>query len=117
MSNKSELNYNGKIFKPIKTTKNSETSNETIFEYKQNGNILTSDYSGGHIKQGHLIGIVAKDGTIEMRYHQVNLDDILMTGTCVSKPEMLPNGKIRLHEKWKWTSGDFSEGESIIEEQ
>ena len=24
--------------------------------------------------------------------------------------------KIRLHENWKWTSGDKSEGNSIIEE-
>ncbi|BAO77560.1 hypothetical protein [Winogradskyella sp. PG-2] len=52
-----------------------------------------------------------------MRYHQVSLDGILMTGVCISKPEILANGKIRLHEKWKWTSGDYSEGESIIEEQ
>lgn len=111
------MNYDGKIFRPIETTKNSETSNDTVFKYKQNGNILTSSYSGGKIKTGHLIGIVFKDGTIEMRYHQVNLDGRLMTGTCVSTPQILPNGKIRLHEKWKWTSGDKSEGESLIEEQ
>lgn len=52
-----------------------------------------------------------------MCYHQVNHDDILMTGKCISKPEILSNRKIRLYEKWKWTSGDKSEGESIIEEQ
>jgi hypothetical protein len=28
----------------------------------------------------------------------------------------LGNGKIRLHETWQWTSGDFSSGTSIIEE-
>lgn len=111
------MNYNEKIFKPIKSSGNSETTNDTIFRYKQNENILTAEYSGGSIKQGHLIGIVAEDGTIEMRYHQVNQSGNLMTGICVSKPEILPNGKIRLHEKWKWTSGDKSEGVSIIEEQ
>jgi hypothetical protein len=41
----------------------------------------------------------------------------LMTGMFISTPEILENGKIRLHEKWKWTSGDQSEGTSIIEEQ
>jgi len=40
-----------------------------------------------------------------------------MTGVCTSKPEFLANGKIRLHESWKWTSGDKSEGKSINEEQ
>jgi hypothetical protein len=52
-----------------------------------------------------------------MRYHQVNDNGELMTGTCQSAPEILPNGKIRLHERWDWTSGDKSKGRSIIEEQ
>ncbi len=111
------MNYDRKIFKSISASINAEVSSDTIFKYKQVDNIVTSSYSGGNIKQGHLIGIVTKDGTIEMRYHQINLNGDLMTGTCISKPEILANGKIRLHEKWKWTSGDKSEGESIIEEQ
>jgi hypothetical protein len=52
-----------------------------------------------------------------MRYHQVNDKDELMTGICTSKPEILENGKIRLHENWEWTSGDQSKGSSIIEEE
>lgn len=40
-----------------------------------------------------------------------------MTGICHSIPEILSNGKIRLHETWEWTSGDLSKGQSIIEEQ
>lgn len=78
--------------------------------------MLTSEYSGGKIKYGHLIGLVDKDGNIEMRYHQINDKEELMTGVCFSKPEKLVNGKIRLHESWEWTSGDKSKGQSIIEE-
>ena len=111
------INYNNKIFRPISNTENGETSNETIFKYRQEGNILTSEYSGGKIKHGHLIGLVDKDGNIEMRYHQVNDKDELMTGICKSTPEIFKNGKIRLHESWEWTSGDKSKGQSIIEEQ
>ncbi len=111
------MNYNNKIFKPISNCENGETSHETTFHYKQDGNILVSNYSGGKIKAGHLIGIVDENGNIDMSYHQVNTDDELMTGTCKSIPETLPSGKIRLHEKWQWTSGDKSNGTSIIEEQ
>ncbi len=111
------MNYNDKKFRPISNTENGETSNETLFHYKQDGNILTSDYSGGKIKQGHLIGLVDEKGTIDIRYHQVNYKDELMTGICVSKPKILENGKIRLHESWERTSGDHSKGTSIIEEQ
>lgn len=39
-----------------------------------------------------------------------------MTGRCLSTPEYLPDGRIQLYEKWQWTSGDQSAGESIVEE-
>ena len=111
------INYNDRVFKPVVNSENGETSAETIFHYKQQGNILTAEYSGGRIRAGHLIGLVDEDGNIDMRYHQVNDKGELMTGICKSTPEILKNGKIRLHESWEWTSGDRSKGESIIEEQ
>lgn len=110
------INYNKKTFVPVINSENSETSSETIFLYKQVGNIITSEYSGGKIKKGHLIGLVDEFGNIEMRYHQINENGELMTGKCKSKPEILENGKIRLYESWQWTSGDKSNGESVIEE-
>jgi hypothetical protein len=61
--------------------------------------------------------LVDASGKIEMRYHQVNDQDELMTGICISTPEILEKGKIRLHENWEWTSGDYSKGSSIIEEE
>lgn len=39
--------------------------------------------------------MVDQSENIEMRYHQVNDKDELMTGICFSKPEILENGKIR----------------------
>jgi hypothetical protein len=111
------INYNDKIFRPVVNSENGETSNDTVFIYKQIGNILTSEYSGGKIINGHLIGLVDENGEIEMRYHQVNQKGELMTGICKSKPEILENGKIRLHETWQWTSADKSKGQSIIQEQ
>jgi hypothetical protein len=52
-----------------------------------------------------------------MHYQQVNDQDELMIEICISTPEILENGKIRLHENWEWTSGDQSKENSIIEEQ
>mgnify|MGYP006879694086 FL=1 len=110
------FNYNDKKFKAVKNTVNGETSEETIFHYKQAKNIVTANYAGGKIIEGHLIGLVSKDGEINMRYHQVNTNGNWMTGVCKSIPEIISNGKIRLHEEWQWTSGDKSKGNSIIEE-
>lgn len=110
------INYNNKSFKVQQNSENGESSTDTIFLYKQEGNILSSTYKGGLIKFGQLIGLVEDSGIINMRYHQINLNNEIMTGICVSKPEILQNGKIRLYEEWQWTSGDNSKGISIIEE-
>lgn len=110
------MNYNNRKFKPIANSKNGEVSNEMVFHYQQNGSILTCDYEGVKILKGHLIGLVDDFGNIQMSYHQINQDGELMTGICHSKPELLKNGKIRLHEEWRWTSGDQSNGKSILEE-
>lgn len=108
------MNYHDKSFRTLENTQNGETTTDTIFNYKQEGRILTSTYSGGKIIKGHLIGLVDENGNIEMRYHQINSEGILMTGTCYSKPELLPDGKIKLHETWEWTSGDRSKGKSVL---
>ncbi|EAY27648.1 hypothetical protein [Microscilla marina] len=110
------MNYHNKQFRSVNNTDNGEVSSETLFHYQQNGDVITASYKGGQIKQGNLIGKVNAQGQIEMRYQHLNQQMEFMTGRCVSTPEVLPNGKTRLHEKWQWTSGDCSEGESIIEE-
>ena len=100
------IDYHNRVFKPVRNSENGETSSETIFHYKQTGNILHAAYAGGKIRFGHLIGLVDNRGNIDMRYHQVNEKGELMTGICHSRPEILTNGKIRLHETWQWTSDD-----------
>lgn len=111
------IDYHGKTFRPVANSVNGETSGDTVFHYRQTGNILTAEYAGGNIATGHLIGLVDEQGNIDMRYHQVNKEGRMMTGMCKSRPEILENGKIRLHESWEWTSGDKSAGQSIVEEQ
>lgn len=110
------INYNNKTFRPVQNSENGETTEETVFKYRQEGKILTSEYCGGQIQIGHLIGLVDEGGNIEMHYHQINTKGKLMTGICCSKPEIMANGKIRLHETWEWTSGDKSKGKSVLEE-
>jgi hypothetical protein len=110
------INYNTKVFRSLSNSNNGEVSNETVFYYSQSVNIVTALYQGGSIIQGSLIALVDASGKLDMRYQHINKSLELMTGRCVSTPEILPNGKIRLHEKWQWTSGDCSKGESVIEE-
>ena len=109
-------NYHNKIFRSVSNTGNGEVNDKTVFEYRQQGNIVTAVYHGGDIIAGSLIALVDATGKLDMRYQHVNVQNQLMTGICISTPELLTNGKIRLHEKWQWTCGDMSKGESVVEE-
>jgi hypothetical protein len=110
------INYNNKSFKPVNNTENGETSPQTIFEYKQKGNILMARYQGGNIMEGHLMGKVSDNGEITMHYHQINEKGELNSGICHSRPQIMENGKLRLYETWQWLTGDQSKGQSVIEE-
>ncbi|KAJ1323998.1 homoserine kinase type II [Microdochium nivale] len=114
--------YNNKTFRSSSNTDNGEVSPATVFHYHQDGNIVWAEYTGGSIARGFLIATVVQggtdvEGTLDARYEHVNTSGELMTGRCRSTPEVLADGRIRLHETWKWTSGDESSGTSVVEEE
>ncbi len=112
----SDLNYDNRRFRSVSNSATGDVGAETVFHYHQSGNIVTAEYSGGDIVSGHLIAICDSEGRLDMRYLHINTSGEIMTGVCRSTPEFLTDGRIRLHEKWQWTSGDLSSGESILEE-
>ena len=116
IANQPMIDYHDRRFAPVSNSANGEVSPEVIFHYHQTGRIVTCSYAGGRIVSGQLIALVDDQGRLDMRYHQVNDHGELMTGSCRSVPEVMPNGKVRLHETWQWTSGDGSSGSSVLEE-
>jgi len=43
------MNYHNKKFKTVESSDNGAVSADTLFEYKQVGNIVTAKYCGGEI--------------------------------------------------------------------
>lgn len=110
------INYDNRKFRSNENTENGEVSAETIFHYHQKDGIVWATYEGGSIQFGTLIAKVREENHLEMRYSHVNTNGELKTGKCHSSPEILPDGRLRLHENWQWTGQDQSSGQSIIEE-
>jgi len=111
-----KMNYHNKKFRAKQNAPNGEVDDSTLFLYTQKADIVTGTYSGKQIREGQLIARVQHDGSLIMRYQHLNVDGEFKYGHCTSTPEVLENGKIRLHEKWQWDCDDKSMGESIIEE-
>ena len=110
------IDYNLKTFVAIGNSSNGQVSEEVVFHYFQKDNIVWGNYEGGVIKKGSLVGICNKNATLNFVYQHIDIHNHLKTGKCISMPEILPDGKIRLYEKWQWSCDDYSEGTSIVEE-
>ena len=110
------IHYHHRFFRAAANSEGGEVSADTLFQYRQKGNILYGEYSGGTVVQGFLVGTVDTKGRLDFRYQHVNTSGEIQTGTCVSEPEILPGGRLRLHESWQWTSGNCEKGSSILEE-
>lgn len=116
VNRKSKIHYAGKRFVPVVNASNGEVTGDTIFDYYQRGDGVWATYEGGAIRKGMLVAVVGTDGALDMRYQHVNAKGEIMTGECRSTPEVLADGRLRLHESWQWTSGDRSNGMSVVEE-
>ncbi|GAF04581.1 VOC family protein [Saccharicrinis fermentans] len=110
------INYNNKTFVTISNSSSGDTTEETIYFYKQSGNRVSATYKGGYIKLGFVEASADKWGNLQMQYYHTNIKNELITGICVSTPEIMSNGKIRIIEDWQWTCKHFPNGRSILEE-
>ncbi|MEM9683691.1 MAG: n-acetylglutamate synthase [Pseudomonadota bacterium] len=111
-----EIDYDGRIFAPTHNSESGEVTGDTRFLYRQAGDVLWATYDGGGVSYGHMIGRVAPDGGLFFRYHHLSADGEPVSGECRSTLEILEDGRYRLHEAWRWTSGDGSSGTSVIDE-
>lgn len=109
-----KINYHNRKFAGISNTPNGQVSGDTVFHYAQHGLVLTATYGGGSILQGHMIGKVLDDSSLDFVYQHIDIEGNIKSGHCHSIPEILADGRIRLYEVWEWTTG--GKGESVVEE-
>ena len=110
------IDYNNRYFRSVGDVDGGDVDADTLFHYRQEGEVVWATYRGGGVALGTLTALVLPDGKLDMRYQQVSKDGIIKTGRCLSTPEILADGRLRLHESWSWIEGGVGAGESRIEE-
>ena len=108
------INLNKRIFKAISNSDSGEVSEDTLFHYYQNENIISAEYSGGQIIKGNLIGKQLNNGDFDFVYQHINFNNEIKIGKCLSKAILQNNGKIKLLEKWQWLCDNMLQGESEL---
>ncbi|MGY0232569.1 hypothetical protein [Longispora urticae] len=109
------MDLDGRVFRAVADVVGGDVGTDTVFEYHQDGDLVWASYSGGSIRLGHLVG--TRDGdTLDFRYSQLTTDGRTDAGHCLARVEALPDGRLRLHEEWRWESREGS-GTSIVESE
>ncbi len=109
-------NLDGLRFRLCATSPGGDVTGDTLFHYRQRGNVVWALYAGGGVQQGTLVATMAPNGTLNVRYHHVSDTGELRAGRSRSTPEVLADGRLRYHEQWRWTEGGTGSGTSSIEE-
>jgi hypothetical protein len=107
------INYDRKTFRPVGAPAG---ENGRVAVYHQRGDLLWGEFTGGDARRGVLTGVAAPDGRLDFGYVIVLAGGGVVTGRCASVPEVLGDGRIRLHERWERYGPGASAGESLIEE-
>lgn len=84
--------------------------------YHQAGDTVWAEFSGGAVVRGYLVGRSDAAGRLDLAYCQVLGDTTVVSGRCVSTPELLDDGRIRLREDWQRFTPAAAHGVSYIEE-
>ena len=110
----SEPTLDGRLLQPADHPEGGEVDVETMFEFRQQGDLISATYKGGAVRLGFLVGVRSGD-RLEFRYVQVNREGEISSGRSSDRIEILSDGRVRLHETWVWESRQGS-GTSTLEE-
>lgn len=106
-----DFDLNNKKFTLIQNTSKGRVDSETIFEYKQDGNLVMADYFGGSIKYGKIIAKL-NGKKLNMLYQCLTTDDELKAGKAIADIYSSDNGKLKLSLVWEWLTDRGGRGES-----
>ncbi|MCB9203327.1 MAG: hypothetical protein H6604_09855 [Flavobacteriales bacterium] len=106
-----EFDFNNKTFLLIQNTENGQVNSETVFKYKQDGNLVTADYFGGSIKYGKIIASLQGD-KLDMLYQCLTTENELKAGKAMATITLTEQGKIKLNLNWQWLTNQDEKGQS-----
>jgi len=107
----SDFNFNNKTFMLVENTGNGQVNTETIFNYKQDGNLVTADYFGGSVKYGKIIARL--DGNkLDMLYQCITTEGELRAGKAIATISLTSMAKLKLHLDWQWLTDTDEKGQS-----
>lgn len=105
------FDFNNKTFALLENSENGKVSRDTVFEFKQDDDLVTADYYGGSIRYGKIISEL-KGKQLNMLYQCMTVDNELKAGKAIADISFNENGKIMLRLAWEWLGDQQKKGVS-----
>lgn len=110
----SQLSFHNKSFRLLQNSDTGQVTDETIFHYQQNDDLVTADYHGGTIRYGKIIAQLVDD-KLHMMYQCLTSENELKAGKAIANISRSAEGKITLSLDWQWLESN-GKGSSIYQE-
>jgi hypothetical protein len=104
------INYEGRRFQKA------GGGDGTLARYRQDGDLVWAEFTGGKVRRGTVIGTCSPDGTLRLAYVMVLDTGEVISGSTVSVPQWRPDGRLVLREEWQRYGEHAASGESYLEE-
>jgi hypothetical protein len=105
------INYDGRRFRPVE-----DGEGGRVAVYRQDGDLIWGEFTGGKARRGSLTGTCAPDGKLDFAYCMVLDGGEVISGHCTSIPRILDDGRIQLDEVWQRFGTHESVGISRLQE-
>ncbi|HEU5110653.1 MAG TPA: hypothetical protein VFT95_19095 [Micromonosporaceae bacterium] len=105
------INYDGRRFRKV-----TSDPDAPVATYHQRDDLVWAEFAGGEVRRGSLTGTCAPDGTIDFAYTMVLAGGAVISGHSTNKPVFLPDGRIRLDDRWERYGAHAEQGTSSIVE-
>lgn len=114
LTDPSLISLEGRVFAGVSNAETGQVSSATHFRYHEDGAVVWTEYDGGEIVRGFLVGTRTGD-RLSFRYAHLATSGETATGVCDSRILVLVDGRVRFEESWSWESRPGT-GSSIVEE-
>jgi len=104
-----KIDFNNKTFLLLENSSEGKVNSETVFEYRQDGDLVTADYSGGGIRYGKIIAQLKKP-ELYMRYQCLTTANELKAGKAIAQIALTEECKIKLRLEWEWLDESGKKG-------
>ncbi|GAA3299720.1 MULTISPECIES: hypothetical protein [Dactylosporangium] len=103
------INYDGRRFRAL------NGGDGVCAQYNQRGDLVWSEFEGGHVRRGTVIGTCDADGVLRFAYTMVLQTGEVIAGHSTNWPQRV-GGTLVLREVWERYGEHAATGVSYLEE-